>query len=153
MKIILAGAGAFGAKHLDAIRAIGDVEVVSLVGRTLEPTRAMAEKYRIEHVTTERLPVGAILFSPSGWSIGVATAYVRQRGLFSVDVGLPEFPKRDRAWLTDLFLSYRLPGRAGILSIGARNVFDKSIDVFNTDPANPRIPTRRFLFAKASLGF
>jgi 2-hydroxy-4-carboxymuconate semialdehyde hemiacetal dehydrogenase len=53
MKIILAGAGAFGAKHLDAIKAIGGVEVVSLVGRTLEPTRAMAEKYAIPHATTE----------------------------------------------------------------------------------------------------
>jgi len=53
MKIILAGAGAFGAKHLDAIKAIGNVEVVSLVGRTLEPTRAMAEKYGIPHVTRE----------------------------------------------------------------------------------------------------
>ena len=53
MKIILAGAGAFGAKHLDAIKAIGDVEVVSLVGRTLEPTRALAGKYGIEHATTD----------------------------------------------------------------------------------------------------
>ena len=53
MKIILAGAGAFGAKHLDAIKAIANVEVVSLVGRTLEPTRAMAAKYGIGHVTTE----------------------------------------------------------------------------------------------------
>jgi len=53
MKIILAGAGAFGAKHLDAIRTIGDVEVVSLVGRTLEPTRAVAQKYGIRHVTTD----------------------------------------------------------------------------------------------------
>jgi len=53
MKIILAGAGAFGAKHLDAIRIIGGIEVVSLVGRTLEPTRVVADKYGIEHVTTE----------------------------------------------------------------------------------------------------
>jgi len=53
MKIVLAGAGAFGVKHLEAMRAIGDVEVVSLVGRTLEPTRAVAQKYGIPHVTTE----------------------------------------------------------------------------------------------------
>lgn len=53
MKIVLAGAGAFGAKHLDAIKAIGGVEVVSLVGRTLEPTRALATKYGIGHVTTD----------------------------------------------------------------------------------------------------
>ena len=53
MKIVVAGAGAFGAKHLDAIKAIGDIEVVSLVGRTLEATRTVAQKYGIAHVTTE----------------------------------------------------------------------------------------------------
>jgi 2-hydroxy-4-carboxymuconate semialdehyde hemiacetal dehydrogenase len=53
MKVVLAGAGAFGAKHLDAIKTIGGVEVVSLVGRTLESTRALAAKYAIGHVTTD----------------------------------------------------------------------------------------------------
>ncbi len=53
MKILLAGAGAFGAKHLDAIKIIGGVEVVSLVGGSLESTRAVAQKYGIEHVTTD----------------------------------------------------------------------------------------------------
>ena len=53
MKIILAGAGAFGAKHLDAIKAIGNVEVVSLVGGNLERTREVAKKYGIRHVTTD----------------------------------------------------------------------------------------------------
>ena len=53
MKIVLAGAGAFGQKHLDAIRTIGGVEVVSLVGRELEPTRAVADKYGIGHVTRD----------------------------------------------------------------------------------------------------
>ncbi|MDW8258713.1 MAG: Gfo/Idh/MocA family oxidoreductase [Gammaproteobacteria bacterium] len=53
MKIVLAGAGAFGQKHLDAIQAIGDVEVVSVVGRVLEPTREVARKYGIPHATTD----------------------------------------------------------------------------------------------------
>ncbi len=53
MKIALAGAGAFGEKHLEGLRAIDDVEVVSLIGRDLEPTRIVAEKYGIGHVTTE----------------------------------------------------------------------------------------------------
>ena len=53
MKIVLAGAGAFGIKHLDAIKVIGGINVVSLVGRELEPTRATAAKYGIPHVTTD----------------------------------------------------------------------------------------------------
>jgi 2-hydroxy-4-carboxymuconate semialdehyde hemiacetal dehydrogenase len=53
MKIVLAGAGAFGQKHLDALRQIGGIEVVSLVGRELDKTRAVAQKYAIGHVTTE----------------------------------------------------------------------------------------------------
>lgn len=53
MKIALAGAGAFGEKHLDALALIEGVEVVSLIGRTLEATQKVAEKYGIAHVTTE----------------------------------------------------------------------------------------------------
>jgi 2-hydroxy-4-carboxymuconate semialdehyde hemiacetal dehydrogenase len=53
MKIALAGAGAFGEKHLDGLKNIDGVEVVSLVGRRLDATRAVADKYGIGHVTTE----------------------------------------------------------------------------------------------------
>ena len=53
MKIALAGAGAFGEKHLDGLRNIDGVEVISVVGRRLEPTQAIAAKYNIPHATTE----------------------------------------------------------------------------------------------------
>ncbi|MCW3835648.1 Gfo/Idh/MocA family oxidoreductase [Sphingomonas canadensis] len=53
MKIALAGAGAFGEKHLDGLKNIDGVEVVSVVGRRLEPTQAVAAKYGIPHATTE----------------------------------------------------------------------------------------------------
>lgn len=53
MKIALAGAGAFGEKHLDALKLIEGVEVVSVVGRRLEPTQAVAEKYGIGHACTD----------------------------------------------------------------------------------------------------
>lgn len=53
MKIALAGAGAFGEKHLDALRQIDGVEVISVVGRRLEPTQAVAAKYGIPHACTE----------------------------------------------------------------------------------------------------
>ncbi len=53
MKIALAGAGAFGEKHLDGLKLIDGVEVVSLVGRRLEPTQAIAAKYGVGHACTD----------------------------------------------------------------------------------------------------
>lgn len=53
IKVALAGAGAFGTKHLDAIANIDGVEVVSVVSRDLDKTRQVAEKYGIAHATTE----------------------------------------------------------------------------------------------------
>jgi len=53
MKLCVAGAGAFGVKHLEALAKIDGVEVVSLVGRTLEATREVAKRFGIAHVTTE----------------------------------------------------------------------------------------------------
>jgi 2-hydroxy-4-carboxymuconate semialdehyde hemiacetal dehydrogenase len=53
IKVALAGAGAFGIKHLDGIRNIDGVEVVSLISRDLEKTKEVAAKYGIAHVTTE----------------------------------------------------------------------------------------------------
>ena len=53
IRLVLAGAGAFGIKHLDALRNIPQARVVSLVGRTLEPTREVAARYGIGHVTTD----------------------------------------------------------------------------------------------------
>jgi len=53
IKVALAGAGAFGLKHLDAIQSIDGVEVVSLVSRELDKTREVAARYGIGHATTE----------------------------------------------------------------------------------------------------
>ena len=53
IKVALAGAGAFGIKHLDGIKLIDGVEVVSLIGRELGKTQEVADKYGIAHVTTD----------------------------------------------------------------------------------------------------
>ena len=52
IRVALAGAGAFGIKHLDAIKLIDGVEVVSLISRELDKTREVAARYGIGHVTT-----------------------------------------------------------------------------------------------------
>lgn len=53
IKVALAGAGAFGIKHLDGIKNIPDVEVISLISRDLAKTQEVADKYGIQHVTTD----------------------------------------------------------------------------------------------------
>ncbi len=53
IKVALAGAGAFGIKHLDGIAKIAGVEVISLVGRELDKTREVAARYAIPHATTD----------------------------------------------------------------------------------------------------
>jgi 2-hydroxy-4-carboxymuconate semialdehyde hemiacetal dehydrogenase len=53
IKVALAGAGAFGIKHLDGIKHIDGVEVVSLISRDLDKTREVAARYGIGHVTTD----------------------------------------------------------------------------------------------------
>ena len=53
IKVALAGAGAFGIKHLDAIKLIDGVEVVSLISRDLDKTKETAAKYGVGHVTTD----------------------------------------------------------------------------------------------------
>jgi len=53
MRIALAGAGAFGEKHLDGLKNIDGVTVTSIIGRELDATKKVAEKYGVGHVTTD----------------------------------------------------------------------------------------------------
>jgi 2-hydroxy-4-carboxymuconate semialdehyde hemiacetal dehydrogenase len=49
MKICVAGQGAFGQKHLDALKRIPGVEVTSLIGGNPQGTEEVAKKYGIAH--------------------------------------------------------------------------------------------------------
>ncbi len=53
MKLVLAGAGAFGVKHLEALQKIDDVEVAALVGGKLDATKEVAARFGIAHATTD----------------------------------------------------------------------------------------------------
>ncbi len=53
IRVALAGAGAFGTKHLDAIKLIDGVQVTSIISRDLDKTKAVAATYGIGHVTTQ----------------------------------------------------------------------------------------------------
>jgi 2-hydroxy-4-carboxymuconate semialdehyde hemiacetal dehydrogenase len=51
MKVCLAGHGAFGIKHLEAMAKIPGIEVVSLAGSNMESAREVAQQWKIPHWT------------------------------------------------------------------------------------------------------
>jgi 2-hydroxy-4-carboxymuconate semialdehyde hemiacetal dehydrogenase len=51
MKIALAGQGAFGTRHMEAVQNIPGIEVVSIAGGRRESTEAFAKKWKIPHWT------------------------------------------------------------------------------------------------------
>ena len=53
MKIAVAGAGAFGIKHLDALARIDDVQVTAVISRRLEQAQEVALKYGASLASTE----------------------------------------------------------------------------------------------------
>jgi len=53
MRIALAGAGAFGEKHLDGLKNIDDVEIVSIISRKAEQAAEVAAKYGAKHSGTD----------------------------------------------------------------------------------------------------
>jgi len=53
MKICVAGQGAFGIKHIEAIRNIPGIEVVTLAGGSPDSTKEVAQKFGIPHWSTD----------------------------------------------------------------------------------------------------
>ena len=51
MKVCLAGHGAFGIKHLEAMAKIPGIEVISLAGSNMTAAREAAQQWKIPHWT------------------------------------------------------------------------------------------------------
>ena len=79
MKICVAGQGAFGQKHLDALKRIPDAEVTSLVGGNQDATAQVAKKYGIPHHIGDL----AVLALRVAARLGAASCRPAPRGLFS----------------------------------------------------------------------
>ena len=104
INVALAGAGAFGIKHLDAIKVIDDVNVVSLVGRERGKTEEIARKYGIAHVTTdlaESLKMkdvdAVILCTPTPMHAGQALACLQAGKHVQVEIPLCDVLKDGEA--------------------------------------------------------
>ena len=107
----------------------------------------------IVRLVTHRIPLTIKLGSASGWSYSWRTAYTNQRGRFSLGLESPIVEQRDSGWTNDFGIEFKFRSRSGSLELGVKNVFDREIKLRETDPINPSVPTRRFLFGRANLAF
>jgi 2-hydroxy-4-carboxymuconate semialdehyde hemiacetal dehydrogenase len=118
MKVALAGQGAFGIKHLEALRNIAGIEVVSLAGGSPDSTREVAEKWRIPHWTTD---LGESLQQPGLQAVILTTPtqmHARQ-GVQCMRAGkhvMIEIPVADN--LADAELLVKVQRETGVVSMG-----------------------------------
>lgn len=116
---------------------------------------------RVRELETQRFPLGFTIYHPSGLSAALKATFYHQKGEFQPQ-GAAGFDSqnnpifvdgKDDFWLFDAAVSYRLPKRTGSLTVGAKNLFDKTFQFADTDPNNPSIQPKRFLYARATVAF
>jgi tetratricopeptide (TPR) repeat protein len=101
----------------------------------------------IEDVRTHRVPLGLAFFHPSGFFLRVKETRFDQKGKFQSQFSPIAEPGSDRFWVTDASIGYRLPKRYGIVSVEAKNLFDRSFRFQDTDPVSPVLqPDRNVVF-------
>jgi opacity protein-like surface antigen len=103
---------------------------------------------------TQRVPLGINVSHPSGLGAMFKATYYNQKGEFFrnlPDLTTAIVSDSDTFWLCDAAIGYRLPQRYGILSIGAKNLFNQSFLYYDTDRLNPAIQPDRVFYAKITL--
>ena len=97
MRIALAGAGAFGIRHLDALALIDGVTVTSVISRRLEQAEQVAGKYGAPHATVNlddalaRDDVNAvILCTPTGLHAAQAIDCMRAGKHVQIEIPLAD---------------------------------------------------------------
>jgi 2-hydroxy-4-carboxymuconate semialdehyde hemiacetal dehydrogenase len=97
MRIALAGSGAFGIKHLDALAEIDGVTVTSVVSRRQEQAEEVARKYGVDQATTDlgevlaRDDVDAVILStPTQLHAAQAIAVMRAGKHVQVEIPLAD---------------------------------------------------------------
>ena len=106
--------------------------------------------FGLKKVKTHRVPLGVNFFHPFGLNVGLKATYVNQDGDFDRQVGGIESGD-DNFWLVDAAISYRLPKRYGFITVGVKNLFDKSFEFADSDIKNPTILPDRSIFGKITL--
>jgi len=106
----------------------------------------------IVEVKTHRFPLGISYFHPLGFSAGLRTTYIDQKGDF-VNSMEEIVPGNDQFWVFDTSVGYRLPKRRGLITIEAKNLFNKGFQFQDMEFRNPVISPERLILARLTLTF
>jgi tetratricopeptide (TPR) repeat protein len=103
----------------------------------------------LKKLDTHSVPLGANFIHPSGFSASLQATYYNQDGTVFPQ-GADDFVDVDRSdfWLVDAGLSYRLPKRYGLITVGVKNLFDEEFKYQESDFNNPHIQPDRVVFAR-----
>jgi tetratricopeptide (TPR) repeat protein len=101
---------------------------------------------------THRIPLGLSFYHPSGLSGRIKFTYVDQSGTFIDNLAMT-VPGQDNFWVFDGAITYRLPNRYGLITLGANNLFDKSFRFQDIDPRNPSLYPERMIYTRLTLAF
>ena len=117
--------------------------------------RQEREGSQIKEVTTNRVPLSARFFHPSGLFATATGTWFDQSGEFfrigqAPTVDTPESGS-DRFWIFDASAGYRLPKRWGIVSVEGKNLFNQSFQYQDTDVYHPIIQPGRTVYFKLTL--
>lgn len=107
-------------------------------------------------IETHRVPLGIHFFHPLGFTVRFKGVYLNQKGKFRLDTAPGSYdivPGKNQFWVFNASFGYRLPKTYGIVSIDAKNIFDKGFKYLDTDPSNPRFVPERIILAKFTLSF
>jgi tetratricopeptide (TPR) repeat protein len=102
-------------------------------------------------VNTYRVPLGARVFHPSGLGAFVTETFVKQDGTFTGPLDDNSRDGSTNFWLLDAGLTYRLPKRYGLLTIGGTNLTNEKFNYYDQDFTNTLIQPARMVFAKLTL--
>jgi hypothetical protein len=130
---------------------------------TPHPWLALRTEYRFERfendqslqepirLDTQRVPLGAVFFHPSGLGASLTATYYNQDGKFvRLATGLAQ-SARDDFWTVDAAINYRLPQRYGFVTVGAANLFDRKFKYFEVDRDNFSVQPKRTVFFRVTL--
>ena len=117
----------------------------------------------IRNVKTHRIPIGINFYHPSGFSAQLKATYINQEGKFQLQGTAPDTfsPGKDQFCIVDASISYRLPKRYGFITVGVKNLFNKSFNFQDTDTQlgvvnaalSPTIQPKRLVFGKFTVAF